>query len=128
MDNVENKSVPQTESSEWRAYYESIHHLVVSVMILLIVVSGTLWIFLRWQVKYLNLELEGIRPQATNFIAQYEKSTKPAMDNFVNKLSEYGRTHPDFAPIMTKYSIKPAGTPSIGPATSAPPVAPAKKK
>jgi hypothetical protein len=128
MDNLENKSVPQAESNEWRAHYDSIHHLVISIMVLLIVVSGTLWIFLRWQVKYTSLELENVRPQATSFIAAYEKTTKPAMDNFINKLAEYGRTHPDFAPIMTKYGIKPAGAPGNVTGTTTPPAAPSKNK
>ena len=128
MDNVENTSVPQAEANDWRAHYDSMHHLVVSMMVLLIVVSGTLWIFLRWQVKYTRLELESVRPQATNMIAQYEKGTRPAMDNFINKLAEYGRTHPDFAPIMTKYGIKPAGQSGSAPGTPAPPTAAPKTK
>src|SRR6476646_3951893 len=112
MANLEPQSAPQPSSNDWRAHYDSLQHLVISVLVLMIVVSGTLWIFLRWQVKYTSLELEGVRAQATNFIAAYEKTTKPAMDSFINKLADYGRTHPDFAPIMTKYGIKPTGAPA----------------
>jgi len=126
MDNVETKSAPLPGSNEWQAHYDSLQHLVISVLVLLIVVSGTLWIFLRWQVKYTSLELEGVRAQATNFIAAYEKTTKPAMDNFINKLADYGRTHPDFAPIMAKYGIKPGGAPAP-PAPTAPTAPPNKK-
>jgi hypothetical protein len=133
MDNIENKGAPQSELNDWRAHYDSMHNLVVSIVVLLIIVSGTLWIFLRWQVKYTGIELETVRPQATNFIAQYEKVTKPAMDTFINKLADYGRTHPDFAPIMTKYGIKPPGStgnaaPAAVPPTAAPPAAATKKK
>lgn len=129
MDDVQNKSVLQSESNASRDQYDSMHQLIVSILVwlilvLLIVVSGTLWIFLRWQVKYTSLDLEELRP----FIVQYEKATGPAMDSFIYKLADYGRTHPDFAPIMAKYGIKPAPTPGSVTATSAPPVGPLKKK
>jgi hypothetical protein len=94
--------------------FDSLHHLVVSILILSIVISGTLWIYLRRQVNATKAELEGIRPQATNIISQYDKVTGPAMDTFVARLVEYSRGHPDFAPILAKYGIKPS------PATGAP--------
>ena len=37
--------------------------------------------------------------------------------DFVKKVAEYGRTHPDYMPILAKYGLKP------GAATGAPPVA-----
>jgi hypothetical protein len=65
------------------------------------------------------------------------------VDAFVAKVAEYGRTHPDFEPILKKYGIplptntvapmsfpavKPAGTPVATPAKPAVSPAPAPKK
>jgi len=40
------------------------------------------------------------------------------MNDFVSRIKEYGRTHPDFAPVLAKYGLKPT-------APAAAPVAPA---
>jgi hypothetical protein len=80
------------------------------------------------QLRSLNKELAQMRPQAAQLLAEYQKSG-PLMDDFVNKIAEYGRTHPDFAPYLAKYNIKPAvatGAPPIGPAATLP-AAKAKK-
>ena len=87
-------------------------------MILVVVISGTLNIYLLRQWRSTNRDLTGIRPQATQMIAEYQKVSGPMMNDFIKKISEYGRTHPDFAPVLAKYRIKPAA------ATSAPPAAP----
>jgi hypothetical protein len=128
MDNAENQISAQSEVSELRAQYDSLHHLVASILVLLIVVSGTLWIYLLRQVKSTKSELEAIRPQAMNIITQYQKTTGPATDEFVRRLMEFGRTHPDFVPVLTKYGIKPAGAPGAVPAPMAPVPAPTAKK
>src|SRR5438876_5832528 len=98
MDETEIKAAPVTEATQLREQYESLRHLVVSVLLLLVIVSGTLWVYLLRQVKDTRVQLEGFRPQATNMIAQYEKNIGPAMDNFVKQISEYGRTNSDFTP------------------------------
>jgi hypothetical protein len=62
-------------------------------------------------------------------VADYQRVSAPLMNDFVVKLTEYGRTHPDFAPILAKYNLKPTaatGVPAIAPATSLP-AAKAKK-
>jgi hypothetical protein len=64
-------------------------------------------------------DLAAIRPQATQMIAEYQKSSGPAMENFVKRITEYGHTHPDFVPVLAKYGLKPAAP------TNAPPVKPA---
>jgi hypothetical protein len=74
-------------------------------------------------------------------VVQAYNNDKPNVDAFVAKLADYGRTHPDFAPIMKKYQLQPptnsvapasapktAGTTSPAPAKAAPAPAPAPKK
>jgi hypothetical protein len=121
----------QPDLVELQAQLSSLHNLVVSILALLIVVSGTLWVYLMRQVKYTRLELDAARPQVTNIVAQYQKNSGPAMDEFVRKLTEYGRAHADFAPILAKYGVKPTNTTSVtGPVPAAthalPPALPKK--
>ncbi|HWX18433.1 MAG TPA: hypothetical protein VN578_00875 [Candidatus Binatia bacterium] len=119
MDDIPNQTQAPADVADLQEQFDSLHHLVISILVLLIVVSGTLWIYLRRQVNATKAELESIRPQATNIIAQYDKVTGPSMDNFVGRLVEYSRSHPDFVPVLAKYGVKP-GAAAAAP-TSAPP-------
>lgn len=124
MDEIESKTGTQTaqspqsalsnETSDLRAQYEGLRHLVVSVLILLLVVSGTFNIYLLRQFRYAGKDLETFRPYAQEIMTSYQKGDGPAVENFLARIVDYGRTHPDFAPILKKYHINP------GPGTGAP--------
>ena len=118
MDNLEPKTPIQPIVNDVQAQYEALRHLVVSLLILMVVISGTLNIYFLRQWRTTKRDLAGIRPQATQMIAEYQKVSGPMMNDFIKKISEYGRTHPDFAPVLAKYGIKPTA------ATNAPPAAP----
>ncbi len=118
MDNLDNKAPLQPVGNDVQAQFDALRHLVFSILILVVVISGTLNIYLLRQWRTTSKDLAGIRPQATQMIAEYQKVSGPLMNDFIKKISEYGRTHPDFAPVLTKYGIKP------GAATSAVPAAP----
>ncbi len=119
MDNLDNRTPLQPNANDLQAQYDALRHLVVSILILVLVISGTLNIYLLRQWRSVSKDLAGIRPQAAKMIAEYQKVNGPLMSDFVKKLTEYGQTHPDFAPVLAKYNIKPAG------ATGAPPSRPA---
>lgn len=53
-------------------------------------------------------------------IEEYQKIQLPATQDFMNKLAEYGRTHPDLDLILAKYNLKPAGASAGLPAIGAP--------
>jgi hypothetical protein len=129
MDNFDDKNPIPAGSNDLQEQFDALRHLVVSILILLIVVSGTLSIYMLRQWRTVNKELTAFRPQATAMIADYQKNSVPVMSDFLKKLSEYGRIHADFAPTLAKYNIKPAAAPeaSANPASSAPKAAPAKK-
>ncbi len=130
MDNIENKTPVQPDLSELQAQCDSLQSLLVSILVLVIVISGTFNLYLLRQVKYTRTDLAGIRPQATQIINNYNKTGGPLMADFVKRITEYGRTHADFAPIMAKYNLKPgasaSATPTAPSTASAP--APAAKK
>ena len=132
MDTLQDKAPAQPGLTDWREQFSALRHLVVSVMVLLLVVSGTfnLYLWKRW--RDAGRELDALRPQAAQFanvIAGLQRTEIPAMQAFLNKMTEYGRTHPDFTPILAKYNLKPAGSTAAVPATAtSPPAAPPKPK
>jgi len=119
MDTLENKNSPQPNANDLQAKYDALRHLVVSMLILVVVISGTLNIYLLRQWRSTSKDLAAIRPQASQMIAEYQKVSGPLMNDFIKKITEYGRTHPDFAPILAKYGLKAAATTNLPPATPA---------
>jgi hypothetical protein len=121
MDDIENKTVstPALDTPDLREEIESLRHLIGSMLILLVVVSGTLTIFLLREMKNTSGQLEAFRPGATNMIAIYQKQQAPVMDDFINKIKQYGQTHKDFDPILVRWGLK--STAPTAPLTGAPP-------
>jgi|ERR1051325_887796 hypothetical protein len=120
MDEIENKPVsPGLDTPDLREQIESLRHLVGSILILLVIVSGTLTIFLLREMKNISSQLDAYRPGATNMIALYQKQQGPAMDDFINKLRQYGQTHKDFDFILTKWNLK-GGAPTGAPPAMVP--------
>ncbi len=124
MDNPETHPLsPETDPSRLRAEIDSLRHLVVSLLILLLVVSGTLSIYLLRQWRTSQTELKTLR----GMVDQYTKEDLPLITNYAAKLTEYGRTHTNFVPILQKYGLDSAQT-SPSPATAAPPAGKTVKK
>ena len=122
MDNLDNRTPIQPNTNDLQAQCDALRHLVVSILILVIVISGTLNIYLLRQWRTVSKDLAGIRPQAAQMFAEYQRVSGPRTD-FVKKIKAYGLTHPDFAPILAKYGIKPAGPTGAPPATTIAPAA-----
>jgi hypothetical protein len=122
MDNPEN-TIPTSSSEleELKAQYEDLRHLVVSALVLVLVISGAFNLYLLRQWKFAKNDLTAVQPQANQIINTYVKESG-GMQEFVRKLAEYGRTHPDFAPISAKYGLNNYLTKAgSAPVTAAPP-------
>ena len=87
---------------------------VFSLLLALVVVSGTLVAYLGYESHHLGKEVNAIRPGAQQLIQAY-KQNLPALETFVNQLVAYGQTHPDFRPVLQKYGINPLATPPAAP-------------
>jgi hypothetical protein len=130
MDDIENKPIttPAADSGGLHEEIESLRYLIGSVLVLMIIVSGTFTIFLKREFKNTSAELEAYRSGATNVITLYQKQQGPWMDEFLKKISQYGQTHPDFAPILVKWNLKASGPTGAPPAAvSLPPNSSLKK-
>jgi hypothetical protein len=132
MDETQTPTTPNPSPSDLTDLQEQclwLRKQIQTQLILMIIVSGTLCLFLLRQVRYAKAELTRIRPQAQQMIAEYNKVLAPSMDNFVRNIAIYGQSHPDFAPIMVKYNL--ATVTNLippKPAPAVPPPAPAAKK
>ena len=85
-------------------------------LIALIVISGTLAVFLYRQASAANKDLQTIQPQATQVINGFNQN-REAIQNFVNEIVAYGEKHPEFRPVLAKYGIAPVpGIPAGSPA------------
>jgi hypothetical protein len=119
QDNLTSSSSPSASNNgDLQGQVESLRSLVNTILVLCLVISGTLNIYFLRQYRNAKADLSAIRPQATAMVAEYEKTTGPAMDEFVKKITEYGKTHADFAPIMNKYQLN--KTPATGASNPAP--------
>jgi hypothetical protein len=91
---------------------------VFTLLIALIVVSGTLMVYLYRQASLSKKDLDAVRPQATQIITAFNQN-QALMVNFVNQLVAYGEKHPDFVPVLAKYGIAPVpGVPAGSPAAA----------
>jgi hypothetical protein len=106
----------------------ALRHQVFTLLLALVVVSGTLTVYLYRQASLARKDIAAIKPQAAQIIKAFSEN-RVGMENFVKQLSAYGNTHPDFQPILRKYGIvpQPANAPGA-PAAPAAPTAPKTKK
>ena len=121
MDMPENKTPLEPVVNDWRAEHEALWQFVVSMLVLVIIMSGTLNIFLARQCKNSGDDLKMARAQTQNLVANYQKNDGPAIEAIVNKLREFGQTHSDFVPILNKYGLKPAPATTVAPPATSPP-------
>jgi len=76
---------------------------VFSLLIALIVVSGTVTVYLFREASLAGKDLD----QAEKLDAVVDQNNN-ALSNFINTLAVYGEKHPDFLPLLKKYGIVPA--------------------
>ena len=111
MNESETNSPVQTELMD---QVVALRHQVFTLLLALVVVSGTVTVYLYRQASLASKEMTAIKPQATQMIAAFKRD-QPSMEAFVKQITAYGVTHPDFQPILKKYGIvpPPAGAPVV---------------
>lgn len=120
MSDPETISKPGLTTGSTCSSCECVQRQMNTVLIALIILSGTFAIFLWRQTRYIRHDLDALKP-AANAIVQGYNQEKPAVDAFVAKVTDYARTHADFAPIAQKYQLQltnssaPAGKPAATP-------------
>lgn len=121
METLDNQAPAPNDLGQLQSECDSLRNLLTLSLVLIIVVSGSLSLFLWRQVSVTRQELEEYRPQVAMMLNRYQKQMGPATENFIRKLLEYSKTHPDFTPTLTKFGIKstsPTAAPGPAPAVS----------
>lgn len=97
-------------SAELSGQVAALQRQVFTLLLALIVVSGTLTVYLYRQASLMGKDIATVKPQAQQLIQAY-KQNMPALETFVNQLAAYGQTHPDYRPILQKngFNPQPAG-------------------
>ena len=121
MNESEMNSPVQTGSSVQTDLMDQVvalRHQVFTLLLALVVVSGTLTFYMFIQHHRASNDLAATKPQAAQlklFIDAFRRD-EPSMTAFVNQLRAYGVTHPDFQPILKKYGLTPQPLPAATPA------------
>jgi hypothetical protein len=103
---------------------KQLRKLVQTTLVLVVLLSFSLNLFLFRLFSTTRKDAEAARPQINQMLAQYQANQLPALTNFLARLVEYSKAHPDLNPILEKYNIKPR-PPSTAPAAAT--AAPASK-
>ena len=102
-----------SDNTNSNAEIAALKNQVFTLLVALIVVSGTLTVYLYRQASLAGKDLS----QGQQLAAALNQN-EVMVQNFVTRLVQYGERHPDFVPVLKKYGIAPvAGMPA---ATSAP--------
>jgi len=114
----------------WQQSFQWLRNMFVVVLILLVVLSGSLNLYLYRQVSLANRQLNETRPGVEKMVAEYQGKTFPFISMVLSNFQAFARTTPDFGPaVLNKYlgtSSPPAAVAPVGPAakpvaTNAPP-------
>lgn len=81
--------------SEVAEQIAALRRLVFTLLLALIVVSGTLTVYLYRQQKLLRTDIANVRPQALQIITTF-KQNQPNLEHLIGQLVAYGNTHPDY--------------------------------
>jgi hypothetical protein len=87
------------------------------LLIVLLVLCGSFNLFMLRQLKM-------VRTQAVELgraVNEYQKTSAPAMNELLSRLTDYSKTHPDFSPVLSRYIRQESNPPPI-----LPPAIPAK--
>jgi hypothetical protein len=93
-------------SNDLNEQVSALQRQVFALLLALIVVSGTLTVYLYRQASVTRKDTDALQQQAGPVIAIFRQN-QAAMINFVNQLVIYSETHPDFRPVLLKFGITP---------------------
>jgi hypothetical protein len=100
----------ETESSlpaELSEHIAALRRQTFTLLLALIIVSGTLAAYLGYQSRIVSQSIETTRLQAAQIMQNYNQNI-PVMQSIVKQLVAYGQAHPDFQQqVLKKYGITP---------------------
>ena len=126
-----------SELAELKATCAALESQTHTLRVVLLLVVGALTLFFWREAGYNGALANGMQPQIAQ-ISQFAAQLKQQGSSFENqmqalqgaaqRLADYGKTHPDYAPILAKYGINVAAAPAPAAMPAAKPAAPAPAK
>ncbi|HTL16493.1 MAG TPA: hypothetical protein VL793_04605 [Patescibacteria group bacterium] len=104
MDTSPNPSPSPSDLEQVKEQCAQLQQLVSSLLLILIVISGTLSVFLLREWRFAKAEVNTIEPAAMQLITE-DANSRAGVQDFMKKLAEYSRTNQDFGPIALKYRL-----------------------
>lgn len=93
---------PETNSpSDLAGQVAALQRQVFTLLLALIVVSGTLVAYLGYESHHLGKDIAAINGQ----VVQPYKQKLPAIEGFISQVVAYGQAHPDFRPVLIKNGV-----------------------
>jgi len=100
----------------------------VNLGLLLVLLAGLpVAAYLMKQNGIVRRQADAVEAQHRKTLEEFEKTFRPAAASFVTTLMNYSKTHPDYAPILTKNGVTFSTNNAPAPAPSAVPAGPAAK-
>ena len=125
MNESQNEVSTSPTPQDWQQECADLRKRVNFLLFALLVLSLTFTGLMVLQFRRASRDLEAMRPQASK-IVEVNRREAPAIENFITKLAEFSKAHPDFATNLARYNIKLDTTSSVAtpPAElSTPPIA-----
>lgn len=119
-------SSPEVTLEQLLQAHQSLRSAFHVTLAMIVILAGSLFVFFLRETSIARRQIT----ELTQVVADYEKNAVPLMEDFRAKLQVFARSHPDFAPIYTRYfGTNPAPAAAVGPVapTAAVPAVPAPK-
>ncbi len=110
-----NPDPADTSSDDASLEIAALRSQIFNLLVALVVVSGTLTLFLYRQASIQGKDIDA----ATQQVNAYNQA-EPALKEFVSQLGAYGMTHQDIRPLLNKYGIAAAPAQPAAPAAPKP--------
>jgi hypothetical protein len=119
MDNLETKALGNAGDLAERC--AALQRQSTLLLFGLVVLSGTLSVFLWRQSHYARADLDAANTQLLPVVQSYKQNEKPLYDKLDAQLADYARTHADFAQLLSQFRIQVVGPnpPATGSTTGA---------
>jgi hypothetical protein len=91
---------PDTTVETLQAELNSLRTLLLSVLVVVILLSGSVNIFLLRQYILVHTQMK----ESQKIAEEFDTKLTPVSRDFWLRLVEYSKTHPDFNPIIAKYN------------------------
>jgi hypothetical protein len=104
MNEIEKKEPTAPEPNGLQAQLDALQRQVTLLMAALVISSATFCVYMGLMMRRAQHDLKSTKEIAIPNI-QFHQKQKSDFAAFAAKLADYGKSHPDFAPIINKYRI-----------------------